>query len=274
MLLKDRNIIVTGAAQGIGAGIARTLTAHGANVCIVDLQEEALLTQARDLGALPISADISTETGISTVVETVVKERGGIDAIVNNAAPGRDKKVVGELTDTDWEPHADVVLRAVIGLTNEARPHMRPGSSIVNISSIVGSAIAEDQCSLSYHMSKAGLDHLTRYLACHLGPSGIRVNGIAPGLVQRTNAPLHADHPSMAKVMESTIPLGRAGTDSDIGDAAAFLCSDLSHYISGQLLTVDGGLGAREVLGAAIRMTRYLDNPLVEFSGSTIKRSK
>ena len=124
---------------------------------------------------------------------------------------------------------------------------------IVNISSVVSNSVGIDQCSWPYHVSKAGLDQLTRWLAVRFGGQGIRVNSVAPGLVDRDMSPKLSDSAENNAIISQIVPLGRAGSSKDIAHSVVFLCSQQSAYITGQVLTVDGGLGINEVFSASLR---------------------
>jgi 3-oxoacyl-[acyl-carrier protein] reductase len=255
-MLEGQAALVTGAAQGIGAGIARVLAAKGARVCIVDIQAAEAAKLAEEIGGHAVEADLTTKEGCERAVAGTVAAFGRLDIIVNNAAPARNRALIGEIAGSDWEPHASLVLQAAAHLVDAARPHLKAGASVVNISSVTAHSIGVDQCSWPYHVSKAGLNQLTRYFACRLGPDGIRVNAVAPALVDRDVGRKLSDDPDMAKVIRATVPLGRAGAAADIGEAVAFLCSSAASYITGQVLVVDGGLGAREVFGAGLSASR------------------
>lgn len=261
--LAGRIALVTGGAQGIGVGICEGLMDAGADVAIVDLQlEKAQLVVERLANkgrrCMAIHADIATEDGCRSAVGRVVDAFGGLDILVNNAAPSRNREMLGRLSDADWDLHDQVVLRAAIHLTDAALAPLKQSGcgAVVNVSSMVGSSIALDQCSWPYHVSKAGLDHLTRWLASRLGCEGIRVNAVAPGLVDRDVGQRLTDQPVNRTIVEAVVPLGRAGRAADIAQAVIFLCSKQSSYITGQVLTVDGGLGLVEVFGASLRSVR------------------
>lgn len=252
MLLEGRLALVTRAAQGIGAGIARVQAGNGARVSIIDIQAEQASKFARDIGGCAVDADLTTKEGCQKAVQETVATLGGLDIIVNNAAPARNRELIGDIEGSDWEVHAALVLQAVTHLIDAARPHMKPGASVINISSVTAHSVMPDHCSWPYHVSKAGLNQLTRYLACMLGPDGVRVNAVAPALVDRDEGRKLSDDPEMARIIGATVPLGRAGSARDIGNAVAFLCSDAASYITGQVLIVDGGLGVREVFAAGV----------------------
>ncbi len=252
MLLEGRKAFVTGAAQGIGAGIARVLASNGARVVIVDIQETEASALAHEIGGHAVIADLTTQEGCRRAVSEAVNSLGSLDIIVNNAAPARNRSLIGEIEGSDWDIHATLILQAAAWLVAAAQPHLGPGASVVNVSSVTARSVGVDQCTWPYHVAKSGLDQLTRYLACRLGPSGVRVNAVAPALVDRDVGRKLSDDPEMARIIRATVPLGRAATAADIGNAVAFLSSDAASYITGQVLTVDGGLGAREVFGAGI----------------------
>lgn len=252
--------MVTGGAQGIGAGICLGLTAAGATVAIVDRQagkaaEVSAQVFARGGKATVVAADIASEDGCRRAMDDAVAGLGGLDILVNCAAPGRDRTTLGKLTGVDWDLHQQIILNAAVTLADAASEHLAASGhgAIVNISSVTGNSIAIDQCSWPYHVTKAGLDQLTRWLAVRFGERGIRANAIAPGLVDRNTGQKLTDNPQHRAIVEAIVPLGRAGNAHDIAQAVVFLSSRQSAYITGQVLTVDGGLGVAEVFGASLR---------------------
>lgn len=258
--LEGRIALVTGGAQGIGAGICEGLVSAGAAVAIVDQQLDKMRELAERLtnagGRVHcICADIATEEGCRSAVAQAVDALGGLDILVNNAAPGRNREMLGKISGTDWAAHEQVVLQAAVHLTDACIPYFSNTGrgAVVNVSSAVASAIAIDQCSWPYHVSKAGLNQLTRWMASRLGPHGIRVNAVAPGLVDREVGPKLTDNAMHFDIVKNVVPLGRAGCAADVAKTVIFLCSDQSAYITGQVLAVDGGLGLAEVFGASLR---------------------
>ena len=260
MLLTGLKALVTGGAQGIGAGIVSELAREGASVTIVDQQKEKSFELALEINknggdAYSVTADLSTKEGCLKAINESILYYGGMDILVNCAAPARNRDMIGELDSADWDIHQKLVLNSTVILSEAASNYLKlnGNGSIVNISSIIGYSIAVDQCSWPYHVTKAGLDHLTRWLAVRLGNLNIRVNAIAPGLVDRENARKLTDDKQNQEVINQIVPLKRAGTASDIAQAVVFLCSKKASYITGQVLTVDGGLGLSEVFGASLR---------------------
>lgn len=260
MPLAGRRALVTGGAQGIGAGICEGLVGAGAAVVIVDRQFDkaaqlAVRLVAAGGRAMPIGADIATEAGCRSAVAQAVEAIGGLDILINNAAPGRNRGMLGRIAGADWAAHEQIVLQAAVNLTDASLGYLENSGrgAVVNISSAVATSVAIDQCSWPYHVSKAGLEQLTRWLASRLGAHGIRVNAVAPGLVDRDSGPKLTDNAMHRDIVEKVVPLGRAGGAADIAGAVAFLCSESASYITGQVLVVDGGLGLAEVFGAALR---------------------
>ncbi|MCX7177190.1 MAG: SDR family oxidoreductase [Proteobacteria bacterium] len=258
--LKGMRAFVTGGAQGIGAGICIGLARAGAAVAVVDIQTgktQDIVDQIVAGGgmAIPISADICSEDDCRRAIDDAVAGLGGLDILVNCAAPGRNRNMLGKLSDVDWDTHQQIVLNASAILADAACDHLAASGhgAIVNISSVTSHSIAVDQCSWPYHVSKAGLDQFTRWLAVRFGGRGIRVNAVAPGLVDRDSGHKLTDNPQHRAVVEAIVPLGRAGHADDIAQAVVFLCSRQAAYITGQILTVDGGLGVAEVFGASLR---------------------
>jgi len=240
-------------------GICKSLLQAGANVLAIDIQSEKL-NKLKNLDFISFEksyaifvADITREDSCNKIVEEAVQRFGGIDIIINCAAPVRDRDALGSLSLKDFSRQQKLMLEAPILLANLASKYLSKSGSgvIVNISSILGGSIAPDQASFSYHVGKASLDQLTRWLAVRLGNLGIRVNAIAPGLVDRDVGVKISEHPKFSSVIRDITPLPRVGTYRDIGNAVVFLCSDWASYITGHVLVIDGGLSILEAFGAA-----------------------
>jgi len=256
-MMGGRKAIITGAAQGIGAAIARVFVETGASVAILDRQIERAQSTAAELGsaAIALGVELADATDCARAVAEARNKLGGLDVLVNNAAPGRDRSTIGRIAEADWATHETIVLRAAATMVKAALPDLTASGrgSVINVSSITGSAVALEQCSWPYHVSKAGLDQLTRWLAVRCGSAGVRVNAVAPGLVDRDGGPKLTDNPTNKGIVEAVVPLQRAASAREIGNVVAFLASDLAGYITGQVLVVDGGLGLNEVFGASLR---------------------
>lgn len=251
--------IVTGGAQGIGFGICKKFAAAGMQVALVDVcgeQAEQAAGDLRDAGfaCRAFLADLSRGEDVKTVVGEIAAAFGRIDIVVNNAAPGRDRTRTGRLSLEDWRRHDDLVVSGAMRLIKGARPYLAArGGCVVNVSSVTANAIEPDHCVWAYSVAKAALESMTRYLAVMLGEEGIRVNAVAPGLVDRDTGPKLTDNPDCKAVIEKILPLKRAARACEIADAVLFLTSSSAAYITGQLLTIDGGLTLLEPFGAALR---------------------
>ena len=244
--LQGMRAIVTGGGRGIGEGICLELALEGAIVAVVDHNENSIdkvIKKILKLGgsAVKICSDIGTKKACQQIINTAVDKLGGLDILVNNAAPSRDKSKAGNITDADWDIHQNIVLNAPAILADAASKHLKMSGqgAIVNISSVLGEQIGS--ISWPYHVSKAGLNHLTRWLAVRFGSEGIRVNAVSPGLVDRDEGPKLSDNLAHKALVKEVIPLGRPAKTKEIAQAVAFLCSKKSSYITGQILVVDGG---------------------------------
>lgn len=238
----NQTALVTGAAQGIGAEIARALHNLAATVALVDVDEEAAGQLAAALDgakrrARAYGGDVRDGRFLNGVVRDVVGEWGGLDILVNNAGIIRDN-LVEKISEDDWDAVLDVNLKGAFLACQAVVPHMkeRRHGKIVNI--ISHSALGKIG-QANYAASKGGLASLTRTLALELARDGIQVNGVAPGLI---DTPMTRSLPD--RVRERLVrsqPTGRMGTVADVADAVCFLASERAAFITGQILYVDGG---------------------------------
>jgi NAD(P)-dependent dehydrogenase (short-subunit alcohol dehydrogenase family) len=243
--LAGKRVIITGGAQGIGRSFVLGLAAAGARVLACDVREEGLretCARANAEGgvALAVTADVGSPEDTLALAEAARDAFGGADALVNNAAvaDGIGRHSFDEIADEEWERVLRVNLKGVWLCTKAVAPLLREAGagSIVNIAS--DTAFSGSPGLAHYVASKAGVLGLTRALARELGPSGIRVNAIAPGFVA-TEAP---DPPTDAATYDTSLtPLRRTAVPDDLFGALAFLISDDSAFVSGQTLLVNGG---------------------------------
>jgi NAD(P)-dependent dehydrogenase (short-subunit alcohol dehydrogenase family) len=246
-------VLVTGAASGIGAGIARACAQAGAAVAIVDRDADGAERVADEIvaaagRAVPVRADVTRPEDVTAAVDATVAAFGSLSGLVNNAGILLEGSVL-ELADADWDRIMAVNLTAPFLLTRAAVPHMleRGGGAIVNIASIEG--LAAGPRHVGYSVTKAGLVNLTRATAIDLGRQGIRANAICPGSVE---TPLYeaflAGHEDPDEVRQQLIDrnfANRLGRPADIGAAAVFLLSDDASFVNGTTLVVDGGRMAK-----------------------------
>lgn len=242
----DRVALVTGAGRGIGRAIALALAGEGAHVALNYRVSQIGACQAaeeiRGLGrkALTVRADVSREDEVRRMVEQTISEFGRLDILVNNAAVFSATPLL-ELTVAEWDKIVDINLKGVfLCCQAAARAMLQQGSGvIVNLAS--GGGLSPDpgyRVSVAYAASKAGVIHMTRRLAQELAPA-IRVNGVAPGVISSKSEPMSQ---RMVDRISKLAPLGRVGEVSDIADVVVFLASDDARYMTGQTLSVDGGI--------------------------------
>jgi 3-oxoacyl-[acyl-carrier protein] reductase len=244
-LLAGRVAIVTGAAQGIGLAIADTFLAHGASVMLVDVDETKIEAVAREraAGDQPVAGrrcDVTSEDDQTAVVAATLEAFGRIDVLVNNAGITRDG-YIARMSVSDFDSVLDVSLKGAWLGTRAVAPLFREQKSgaIINMSSLSGKIGNPGQT--NYSAAKAGLIGLTKAAAKELGPSGVRVNAVQPGLV-RTEMTL-AMKPEIFASKEAEVPMRRAGEPEEVATAVLFLASPLASYINGAVLEVTGGRG-------------------------------
>ena len=234
-----KSALVTGAAGGLGAAIARRLAQDGYRIAIVDTDDAAARAQARALpDAVAFVADVTDEAAIEAVLDTL---GDAPDVLVNNAGIVRFGSLLTH-TVADFRKVLDVNLTGTFIVTRAVARRMvgRGSGSIVNITSL--NAVAPSPDAGAYPASKAGVALLTQHFALVLGPHGIRVNAVAPGFIDAgMSAPIYED-PEVREVRGGSVPLGSLGTAEDVAEAVAFLASDRARYTTGQQLMVDGGV--------------------------------
>jgi 3-oxoacyl-[acyl-carrier protein] reductase len=238
--------IVTGSSRGIGLAIAKRLAGHGASVVLNGVRDDGSLRHVAEqlssechVKVCPVVADVSTEAGALALVKAAHSNFRRLDIMVNNAGVMRDA-LIGMIQSEDIDETLRVNLHGVINGTQAAAKLMlrSKSGSIINVTSIIGRFGNRGQ--LVYGASKAGVIGATYSAAKELAPSGIRVNAIAPGFID-TDMIKHVNEAVYAERMR-TIAMGRIGRPEDVADAAFFFASDLSRYITGQVLGVDGGM--------------------------------
>ena len=244
----NRVAVVTGAGHGIGAEYARHFAARGAHVVVADIDAEAAEAVAKGLSsagqeASTLVLDISDAEACTAGVDGLVSEHGSIDILINNAAlyRNRDFALAEEIGLDMWQRMIDINISGTFYMCRAAIPHMKRQASgrIVNQSS--ASAYATVPRSLHYSMTKAAVITMTKTLARELGPSGITVNAIAPGVIDTEATRLVVPGDVLSKGVEAT-SLRRIGHPEDLAPVVAFLCSDGASYLTGQTVIVDGGI--------------------------------
>jgi 3-oxoacyl-[acyl-carrier protein] reductase len=244
-LLTGKTALITGAARGIGKAIALKFASEGANIAFTDLviDENGKATES-EIAALGVKAkgfasNAANFAQTEEVVKQIKEEFGSIDILVNNAGITKDGLML-RMTEAQWDAVIAVNLKSAFNFIHACTPIMmrQRGGSIINMASVVGVHGNAGQC--NYAASKAGLIALAKSIGQEMGPKGIRANAIAPGFIETAmTAGLPED---IRKEWMKKIPLRRGGQVEDIANVATFLASDMSSYVSGQVIQVDGGM--------------------------------
>ena len=244
MIFNEKVSIVTGASQGIGEAIACELGLAGSTVVLVDIQKEKLEEvagrfAAEGIKALPFVADVTDGQQVEGVVESVKKDLGRIDHLINNAGITRDSLLL-RMKEEDWDLVLRVNLKGAFNFCRSVVKHMVAARSgrIVSISSVVG--LMGNAGQTNYAASKAGLIGFSKSLAREVAPRGITVNCVAPGYIATAMTEKLSDE--VKKAFLDNIPMKRFGLPEEIARTVKFLCSDEAAYITGQVINVNGGL--------------------------------
>lgn len=245
-LLEGKVALVTGAARGIGKSIALAFAKEGADIAFTDLNIDDMAVQTKaeleSLGVkvIAIASNAADFDAAHAAVQQVQAELGRVDILVNNAGITKDTLML-RMTEEQWDAVLNVNLKSAFNFIHAVSPIMmkQRSGSIINISSVVGVHGNAGQC--NYSASKAGMIGLAKSIAKELGSRGVRANVVAPGFILTE---MTASLPAEAlKAWENSIPLHRGGTPEEVAKVCTFLASDLSSYVSGQVIQVDGGMG-------------------------------
>ena len=254
--LSNKVVVITGAARGIGLGIAKKLGNEGAKIYICDIDKDAGQKAKKLLKSLAMNVeymyvDLSQPNSGADLLSSIFKSSDKIDILINNAKAGNRCEILEE-TEENWDKTMDVGLKASFFISQALIKFMadKGGCNIVNIASIAGTQVTLE--SPSYHASKAALIQTTKYLAVMGGVYKARVNSILPGfIVQEEHKKYYEskNNESYRNLSMNYQPLGKVGTEEDIANAVCFLVKDESSYISGQCLILDGGATIQEPWG-------------------------
>jgi 3-oxoacyl-[acyl-carrier protein] reductase len=242
--------MVTGASRGIGEATARRFAREGARVCLTDAKLEGALSTARQLvdegmDVFATKVDVTSRAEVENAVKETVERYGRLDILVNNAGVTRDN-LIYKMTDDDWRTVLNVHLGGAFFCTRAAQKHMveRNYGRIVNVSSTAASG---NRGQANYSAAKAGIQGFTKTLAIELGRYGITANAVAPGFIETdmtrdTAARLGVDFDDFVAEAVKSIPAGRAGWPEDVAAAILYLASEEAGFVSGQVLSVSGGI--------------------------------
>lgn len=244
-LLEGKTAIITGGARGIGKALAMRFAAEGANIAFSDLRyDENMEATEKEIQALGVKAKGYASNAASLqeseqLAEQVVAEFGRIDILINNAGITRDNLLM-RMTEQDWDMVMAVNLKSAFNLTKAVQRTMikQRGGSIINMSSVVG--VNGNAGQSNYSASKAGMIGFTKSIAQELGSRNVRCNAIAPGFIETEMT--HKLPQDVREQWIASIPLRRSGKPEDVADVAVFLASDLSAYVTGQVISVCGGM--------------------------------
>lgn len=244
-LLQGKTAIITGGSRGIGKGIAQVFAQHGANVAFTySSSAESALALEKELAEQGVKAkayqsDAANYEQAHKLVEDVVNDFGSVDVLINNAGITKDNLLM-RISEEDFDKVIEVNLKSVFNMTKAVQRTMlkQRSGSIINMSSVVG--VKGNAGQTNYAASKAGILGFTKSVALELGSRNIRCNAIAPGFIE-TEMTGKLDE-AVVQGWRDAIPLKRGGTPEDIANACVFLASDLSAYVTGQTLNVDGGM--------------------------------
>ena len=244
-LLKDKIAMVTGASRGIGAAIAKRLASEGAKVAINynSSKEQALqvLSAVQEVSeGMLVQGDVSVQADAEKVLSQVIENWGKIDILVNNAGINRDKLLM-RMDASDWDDVKNVNLRGTFLCTKLVLPYLikQRRGNIVNVSSVVG--LSGNPGQVNYAASKAGLVGFTKALAREVASRNITVNALAPGFITSGGMVDELSSDAKETILKKN-PMGRFGTVDEVAECCLFLCSDQSSYITGQVITMDGGM--------------------------------
>lgn len=244
-LLEGKTALITGASRGIGKAIATAFAKEGANIAFTDLKYDEIAQETeKEIAALGVkvkayASNAANFAETTTTVDEIVKEFGRIDILVNNAGITKDTLLM-RMTEEQWDAVINVNLKSVFNFTKAVQSTMlkQKYGSIINMSSVVG--VSGNAGQANYSASKAGIIGFTKSIAKELGSRNIRSNAVAPGfIITDMTAKLPED---VRKEWAERIPLKRGGTPEDIADVCIFLGSDMSRYVTGQVIHVCGGM--------------------------------
>jgi 3-oxoacyl-[acyl-carrier protein] reductase len=242
--MKDRTVIITGSARGIGFAIAKKFAEKEAKVIILDLMQDAVDEAVKTLKAVGFqafgyAANVTDAEKVTEIFKEIIKEHGSIDVLINNAGITKDGLLM-KMKEADWDAVMNVNLKGTFICTQKVSRFMmkQRSGAIINIASVIG--LMGNAGQANYAASKGGIIAFTKSCAKEFASRNIRVNAVAPGFIETEMTKLLSEE--VVKKYSEVIPLNRMGKPEDVADLCMFLASDNSNYITGQTIQVDGGL--------------------------------
>jgi NAD(P)-dependent dehydrogenase (short-subunit alcohol dehydrogenase family) len=239
--LKNKVTIITGGAQGIGAACAQRFSAEGAHIVLADVDNARGSALAQSLGAVYVHCDVGDKLDVDAMVQQTIAKHGRIDVLVNNAGIVKAAPFL-DVTEDDFDAVIRVNLKGAFLVAQAVAREMvkTGGGSVINMSSV--NAVMAIPSIASYNMSKGAINQLTRVMALALADFGVRVNAVAPGTIATELAAkaVLTSEEAKARILSRT-PMKRLGTPEEIADVVAYLASDASSYLTGEIITADGG---------------------------------
>ena len=246
MRLEGKVAVITGAGQGLGRAYALVFAKQGADIVVNDVNEEnanSVVKEVEEIGRKAIAVVVSVDTmeNGEKLINTALEKFGKVDILVNNAGITRTA-MLHKMTKEEWDQVISVNLTGVYNCLRAVAPHMmeRKYGKIISVTSVAG--IRGTMGQINYGAAKAGVIGLTKSAARELARYGINVNAVAPGVIETAMTKVIRDNEKFSKKYLSDIPLGRFGTPEDVANVAAFLASDDAAYMTGQVVSVDGGI--------------------------------
>lgn len=242
--LEGKVAVVLGASGGLGSAITRRFAAEGASLVLAARNLDKLAPLAAEFGGLAVTCDITRNADVEGLARTALAERGALDVVVN-AAGFEGQARLSDLGPDLLEPMVAVQFTGAVYFLRHMANAMTRGGSIITTSSLTGTLVAEGYA--AYAGAKAGINHVTRIAAAEYGSRGVRVNCVAPSLIETPMTQRIFQLPGVTPAFLEETPLGRMGTIDDVAEAVLWLASDASSYITGQNLIVDGGTSLRRL---------------------------
>jgi NAD(P)-dependent dehydrogenase (short-subunit alcohol dehydrogenase family) len=240
----DKVVVIAGGSSGLGLHVGRRFSEEGARVVLAARDPERLAAAAEEMGATAVGCDITNFDSVGALASQVVERFGHVDVAVNSAG-FEQQTAIRDITPELLEPMVAVQFTGAVYFMRHMAGAMRRGGSLVTISSLTGVMVAENYA--AYAGSKAGINHVTRIAAAEYGGEGIRVNAVAPTVVETPMTAHIFAIPAVQSAFLEQTPLGRMGELDDVSSAVLWLSSDESSYITGQVISIDGGTSTRKL---------------------------